>query len=125
MPGTTRWYDLSQKDKLGFRQALRDELEKAPNIVTGPYTLKAEDANRDVQVNSATPVTVTVPANVFAGGQKSRVVQTGAGQVTLAGGGGFTLNSPTTFKSAAQYATVTVAFTSATAGIVSGNIAAA
>lgn len=119
------WFEASKKERLTMGLIVEEHLAKAPNVVTGPYTLKADDVNRDVHVNSATPVVVTVPKDVFGPGAKSRVVQTGAGQVTLAGGTGFTLNSPTTYKSAAQWATLTIAFTSATAGIVSGNIAAA
>lgn len=57
------------------------------------YTVLATDAGKVVHFSSADPVTVTVPVNTLAQGDVVCLRQGGAGQVTLVGASGVTLNS--------------------------------
>lgn len=89
------------------------------------YTLVAGDVGDYVTLSNASPITCTVPANVFVAGDTVNLVQLGAGQVTIAAGAGMTLNSEgSKLKLKGQYAVATILFTSATAAVVLGNLAA-
>lgn len=57
------------------------------------YTLALADANNIVTTTSASGVTVTVPASVFAAGDNITILQDGAGQVTFAAASGVTIVS--------------------------------
>lgn len=60
------------------------------------YTLVAADAGKVVECSNASAITVTVPANAttaFAVGTIITLEQTGAGQVTISGAGGVTINN--------------------------------
>ena len=95
------------------------------NTQTGTtYTLVAGDVGEYVTLNNASPITLTVPANVFVAGDTVNVVQLGAGQVTLTGSG-VTLNSEgSKLKLKGQYAVATILFTSPTVAVVLGNLSA-
>jgi hypothetical protein len=63
---------------------------------TGSYTLVLADAYKIVEMNVASANTLTVPDNssvAFPTGTQITVIQTGAGQTTLAGTSGVTVNS--------------------------------
>jgi hypothetical protein len=96
------------------------------NTQTGTaYTLVAGDVGEYVTLNNASPITLTVPNNVFAAGDTVNIVQLGAGQVTIAAGAGITLNSQgAKLKLTGQYAAATVLFTSTSVAIVFGNLSA-
>lgn len=96
------------------------------NTQTGTtYTLVIGDVGEYVTLNNASPITLTVPASVFAAGDTVNVIQLGAGQVTIAAGAGATLNSQgSKLKLTGQYAAATILFTSATAAVVFGNLSA-
>jgi len=70
------------------------------------------DANNIVTTTSASGVTVTVPASVFAAGDNITILQDAAGQVTFAAGSGVTIVSTGATTSApkirAAYAGATV-----------------
>jgi hypothetical protein len=119
------WHDPNARERLGIAAVLKEQLEKPPHEVTNNYTLVADDAHRTVEAKKATALTITVPPNVFSAGQKLKVLQSGAGQVTFAQGSGVTINSPTTLKTTGQWATVTLEFRSPVLAVLSGNIAAA
>lgn len=71
------------------------------------YTLQLGDAGQYLQFTSAAAVTVTVPLNAtvaFALGAVIVIEQYGAGQVTLVGDSGVTLNARNGLKTAGQYA---------------------
>lgn len=75
------------------------------------YTLAIGDANNIVEVANAGAITVTIPLNAtvaFPVGTVIHVVQTGAGQITIAAAGGVTLNSTPGLKIAAQWGVVTL-----------------
>jgi hypothetical protein len=66
------------------------------NTQTASYTLVLGDAGKLVEISNAAGVTLTVPTNAsvaFPTGTKIDLLQTGAGQVTVAGAGGVTVNS--------------------------------
>lgn len=68
---------------------------------TGNYTLVLTDLNYYIRMNSASALTLTIPLYVteaFEIGSQVVVRQVGAGQVTLAGAVGVTINSSETLK---------------------------
>ena len=91
------------------------------------YTLALTDADGVVTATNASAITVTIPANVFAQGDRITVVQKGAGQVTFAQGSGATIVSTGATASApklrVQYSGATVICDSATTFTVVGDIA--
>lgn len=99
------------------------------NLQSGAYTLVLSDAdfNKVVVLNSATAVTVTVPLNssvAFPIGSVINMLQLGAGQITVAGAGGVTLNSEgSRFKSRSQYAVISALKISTDSWVVFGNTA--
>ncbi|NMO00823.1 hypothetical protein HH308_06300 [Gordonia sp. TBRC 11910] len=71
------------------------------------YTLDLSDQNKAVECANASAITVTVPPNsakAFPIGSVIEVVQTGAGQVTIAQGSGVTVSSRSGLKLAGQWA---------------------
>ena len=70
------------------------------------YTLTATDNGKIITFSNA--CTVTVPSTLFAG-FNCFLLQAGAGQVTIAGGTGVTVNNRTAFtKTAGKYAIATI-----------------
>jgi hypothetical protein len=68
----------------------------ATNDETASYTLVLADAAKVVEMNVASANTLTVPTNAneaFAVGTQILVLQVGAGQTTIAGDSGVTVNS--------------------------------
>lgn len=66
------------------------------SLQTAAYTLVLADAGKLVEVSNAAAVTLTVPTNAsvaYPTGTKIDILQTGAGQVTVAGDTGVTVNS--------------------------------
>lgn len=84
----------------------------ATNAQTGTtYTLVAADDGKVVEVLNASPITLTVPLDSsvpFTVGTQIIVLQTGAGQITLAGAGGVTVNATPGLKLRAQWSSVTL-----------------
>lgn len=82
------------------------------NAQTGTsYTLVLADASKQVEMNNASGNTLTVPPNssvAFPTGTSIIVVQTGAGQTTIAAGVGVTVNSTPGLKLRAQWSTATL-----------------
>jgi hypothetical protein len=85
----------------------------------------ASDLGKLVEVNSATAVTVTIPTDsvAFTEGDRIDILQTGAGQVTLAPDTGVTLNSDTgKRKLLSQWAACTVIKRGANSWVAIGNL---
>lgn len=84
----------------------------ATNAQTGTtYTLVAADDGKVVEVLNASPITLTIPLDSsvpFTVGTQIIVLQTGAGQITLAGAGGVTVNATPGLKLRAQWSSVTL-----------------
>lgn len=68
------------------------------------YTFQASDVGKVVRLTNAAGITATVPPGVFVKGDLMGVEQGGAGQITLVGGSGVTINSTMTLKTYAQNA---------------------
>jgi hypothetical protein len=82
------------------------------SVQTGSYTLVLADAGDLVEMGSGSAQTLTIPTNAsvaFPVGTKIDVLQTGAGETTIAGAGGVTINSEgSRFKLNAQWAAATL-----------------
>lgn len=84
---------------------------------TTSYTYIATDFGCLQIYNSASPGTFTAPASIFKTGNVVLFRSIGTGQLTIAGGSGFTLTIPPTLTATpAQNATGAIHFTSATTG---------
>ncbi len=77
------------------------------NAQTGTtYTFVLADRLKIVTLNNGSAITLTVPPNssvAFPVGTSIDIIQLGAGQVTVAGGSGVTVNSTPTLKLRVQY----------------------
>lgn len=81
------------------------------NIQTVSYTAVPADADVVIAMDSATAVNLTIPPNAqpgFMKGNTLRVLQKGAGQVTLVPGAGVTLRTARTLTTRAQWSEVTL-----------------
>lgn len=95
---------------------------------TASYTLSSTD-ERDtiVEVNSASATTLTIPTDAtlnFPVGTTLDVIQTGAGQVTIAGDIGVTVNATPGLKLRAQWSSVTLLKRAANSWLVFGDTSA-
>jgi hypothetical protein len=94
----------------------------------GSYTLVLTDAYKIVEVNDASANTLTVPDNAsvaFPTGTQITVVQTGAGQTTLAGAAGVTVNSKDgNLNIAGQWASATLIKRATDTWVAIGNLSA-
>ena len=83
------------------------------NAQTGTtYTIVMSDSNNTmVELNNAAAITVTVPTNTttaFPIGSQVNLLQTGAGQVTVAGASTVTVNGTPGLKLRAQWSAATL-----------------
>lgn len=97
------------------------------NAQTGTaYTLVAADRGLMVKMNNASINTLTVPTNAtvaFPVGTEIVVMQEGAGQTSIAGSGGVTINSPGgALKLRLQYSLATLIKTATNTWVLSGDI---
>ena len=103
------------------------ELDTTADTTTA-YTLVLGDAGKYVTLNNASAVTLTVPTNAtvaFDVGTVVNVVQLGAGQVTIAGAGGVTVNSEgAKLKLKGQYAVASLLKTATNTWVALGNLSA-
>lgn len=75
------------------------------------YTLVLSDAGKMLEVNNASAITVTVPLNssvAFPVGTQVNILQTGAGQITVAGAGGVTVNATPGLNLREQWSSATL-----------------
>jgi hypothetical protein len=91
------------------------------NNQTGNYTLTANDSKGVVIIDSATNVTVTVPATTLSAGFFCQIIQKGTGQVTVAGASGVTINSANGTKTRAQFSSIGVLMETNAVGYISGD----
>lgn len=99
------------------------------NSQTGTtYTLVLADAGKTVDLNNASAITLTVPPNssvAYPVGTRIDLVQSGAGQVTIAAGSGVTINSKgAALKITGQWSGATLIQRSANTWVLVGDIAA-
>jgi hypothetical protein len=98
------------------------------NAQTGTtYTLVLADAHKVVTLNNASPIALTVPTNAsvaFSVGDQISLVQIGAGQVTVAGAGGVTVNSTPGLKLRTQWSGATLLKTAENSWVLFGDLSA-
>lgn len=98
------------------------------NAQTGTsYTTVLADASKLVTLNNASAITLTIPANssvAYPVGTKIDLAQLGAGQVTVAGAGGVTVNATPGLKFIAQYSAATCIKTATDTWLLVGNLEA-
>lgn len=84
----------------------------ATNAQTGTtYTTVLADQGKMVELSNASAITLTVPTNAsvaYPTGTQINLLQTGAGQVTVAGAGGVTVNATPGLKLRAQWSSATL-----------------
>lgn len=99
------------------------------NAQTGTtYTLVLSDASKLVELNNASAITLTIPANssvAYDVGTKIDLLQTGAGQVTVTGAGGVTINGyNSATKLSGQWAAASLVKRATDTWVMIGNISA-
>lgn len=97
------------------------------NAQTASYTLVLTDASKLVEVSNASANTVTVPLNssvAFATGTQINILQTGAGQTTIAGTAGVTVNATPGLKLRAQWSAATLIKRATDTWVVVGDLSA-
>ena len=96
------------------------------NAQTGSYTLTLEDLGKLVEVNNSASVVVTVPTDAnapFQVGDRIDILQTGAGQISIVGDTGVTVNSEgSKTKLKGQWAAATVIKRGSNSWVLIGNI---
>jgi len=96
-------------DEIGTGNLILSDI--ATNAQIASYTLVLADKGKLVEISNASANTVTVPPNssvAFPVGSQITVLQTGAGQTTIAAGVGVTVNSTPGLKLRAQWSSVTL-----------------
>lgn len=103
--------------------------DAAPIVIdtkTSSYTLVLSDAGKNIEFNSASATTLTVPTNAavaFPVGTALLVTQVGAGQVTIAGASGVTIQSSySRTKLSAQYAQASLIKRATNTWLLAGNL---
>lgn len=97
------------------------------NAQTASYTLVLSDASKLVEVSNASANTVTIPLNssvAFATGTQINILQTGAGQTTIAGTSGVTVNATPGLKLRAQWSAATLIKRATDTWVVVGDLSA-
>lgn len=97
------------------------------NAQTGTsYTLVLSDENKLVELNNASAISLTVPNSStvsYAAGAQVHLLQSGAGQVTVAGDAGVTVNGKPGLKLSGQWATATLIYRGSNTWLLTGNTA--
>jgi hypothetical protein len=91
------------------------------------YTLVLADKNKVVELNNAAAIALTVPADntvAYGTGTQITLLQTGAGQVTIAGAAGVTVNATPGLKMRAQWSSVTLLKRAANTWVAMGDLSA-
>ena len=112
---------------LDFTWTEQDDTTISFNAQTGTtYTLVASDKAKLVTTSNASPVTVTIPADIFAAGNQINIQSIGVGLTTISGGS-VTITSTGASSSApvlrAQYSAATIICTASNVFTVLGDIA--
>jgi len=110
-------------------QAVNDLGNLAINAQTGTtYTLVLADQTKIVEMNNASANTLTVPPNssvAYPTGTQIIVLQTGAGQTSIAAGSGVTINSASSkLKLTGQWSACTLIKRATNTWVLVGDIAA-
>lgn len=99
----------------------------AINQQAGAYTTVLTDRDKLVEVSSGSGVTVTIPADAsvaYPVGTSIDILQTGSGQVTIAGAGGVTVNATPGLKLRTQWSSATLFKRATDTWVVFGDLSA-
>jgi hypothetical protein len=112
---------------LDFTWTEQDDTTLAFNAQTGTtYTLVATDSAKLVTTSNASPVTVTIPANIFTTGNQINIQSIGVGLTTISGGS-VTITSTGASSSApvlrARYSAATIICTASNVFTIVGDLA--
>ena len=112
---------------LDFTWTEQDDTTLAFNAQTGTtYTLVATDKTKLVTTSNASPVTVTIPADIFVAGNQINIQSIGVGLTTISGGS-VTITSTGASSSApvlrARYSAATIICTASNVFTVVGDLA--
>lgn len=98
------------------------------NAQTGTtYTTVAADAGKNIELNNASAITLTVPPSSsvsYTVGTQIGLLQTGAGQVTVAAGAGVTVNASPGLKLRAQWSYAVLQYRGSNTWVLIGDITA-
>lgn len=97
------------------------------NQQTTSYTSVLTDRDKLVEISSASAVTLTIPTDASVSypiGTSFDILQTGAGQITIAGANGVTLNATPGLKLRTQWSSATVFKRAANTWVVFGDLTA-
>ena len=97
------------------------------NAKTSAYTTVLTDRDKLVEVSSSSGVTLTIPTNssvAYPVGTSIDVLQTGAGQVTIAGAAGVTVNATPGLKLRTQWSSATLFKRAENTWVVYGDLSA-
>jgi hypothetical protein len=117
--GSTAWNSLS------YSTALPPLVTNAQSGTT--YTTVLSDAGKLVELNNASAITLTVPPSssvAYNTGTQIQILQTGAGQVTVVGGSGVTVNATPGLKLRAQWSTATLIYRGSNNWVLLGDVTA-
>lgn len=117
---------IGQSGRISMPSGTVLEVPISTNTQTSSYTLVLADAGRLVEINSASATTLTIPADAsvnFPVGTKIDVLQTGTGQITIAGSG-FTPNATPGLKISAQWGAASLVKRGTNSWVVIGNLSA-
>lgn len=95
------------------------------SLQSADYTLALADAGTIVEMGSSSALTLTVPDDAtvaFPVNTVIEVVQTGSGQLTIAGAAGVALRTPASLTARAQYSSIGLRKRSANVWLVSGDL---
>lgn len=97
------------------------------NQQTASYTSVLSDRDKLIEINSSSGVTLTIPTNAsvaYPVGTSFDILQTGSGQVTIAGAGGVTVNATPGLKLRAQWSSATLFKRATDTWVVYGDLSA-
>ena len=112
---TSATYDTLKLGGLEFSDGTQVK-QGVPSLTTinqqaASYTPVLTDRDKLIEVSSASGVTVTIPTNAsvaYPVGTSFDILQTGAGQITIAGAGGVTVNATPGLKLRTQWSSATI-----------------
>jgi predicted secreted protein len=119
---------LSNSSTLTNKTLTAPVITTSYNQQTGTtYTLALSDNSKFVELNNASAITLTIPTNATAAfpvGSQINILQTGAGQVTVAGDTGVTLNGTPGLKLRAQWSSASLVKRATDTWVIVGDLSA-
>ena len=88
------------------------------------YTLASGDVSNLVEVSAAATITIPADNSFWNVGERVELLQTGSGQITIAGGSGVTVNATPGLKTRAQWSSAVVIKRSSNVFVVVGDLSA-